>query len=60
MKSRSVYDDASPATPIYAEDSWVSEPFWVAQRFWRGVFFGTLLSLPCWALILTVIRLGFL
>ena len=60
MKPRSVYDDASPATPIYAEDPWTSEPFLVAQRFWRGVFFGTLLSLPCWALILTVIRWGFL
>ena len=57
MKSRSVHDVSSPVAPVDAEVHWSPEPVGVAQRFWQGVFYGTLLSLPCWALILLLLKI---
>jgi hypothetical protein len=53
-------DDFSTADPIDAAARWRFEPVYVARRFWRGVFYGALLSLLCWALVLTILYWKFL
>jgi len=57
MQADSVRDDASPPALLDAEAHWSPEPIWVSQRFWRGVFYGALLSLPCWVLILSLLKI---
>jgi tetrahydromethanopterin S-methyltransferase subunit B len=50
------YSVGNAATSIDAEVRWSREPVLVARGFWQGAFYGTLLSLPCWALIVLLLK----
>ena len=60
MKSRVVLDGSSTADPVDAAAHWSFDPVHVAGRLWRGVFYGALLSLLCWAGILAMLGWKFL
>jgi hypothetical protein len=55
MKANTSLEDLDTVTPEDTETDWNSETVPEVCRFWRGLFYGLLLSLLGWALILKML-----